>query len=255
MENIDTLREDILSRDGYGTHFNIYSGDGDEEDYILAPYDENFRKPVINGIQQDKNGMWWPMNGLGLRTYLSDRFNNWLKTDWIDGENGIDELTKITPEILSGEGLKYNTLILMERLYNFLNRVVVMNGSYRAWQIAGWAHGARTEHETPEFCGGKAAEIVFNEVVSTAEAGNEPLGSLGGRGQITGERGGKIHIKAYEPSYVMGIVSIVPRIDYSQGNEWYTRLYTWDDYHKPEFDGISFQELITDEMAAWDTIR
>ena len=26
-----------------------------------------------------------------------------------------------------------------------------------------------------------------------------------------------------------------------------------DDFHKPELDGVGFQDLITDQMAAWDT--
>ena len=27
-----------------------------------------------------------------------------------------------------------------------------------------------------------------------------------------------------------------------------------DDFHKPELDGIGFQDLITDQMAWWDTV-
>lgn len=51
----------------------------------------------------------------------------------------------------------------------------------------------------------------------------------------------------------MGIVSLTPRIDYSQGNEWWTLWETMDDLHKPALDGIGFQDLITDQMAVWDT--
>lgn len=51
----------------------------------------------------------------------------------------------------------------------------------------------------------------------------------------------------------MIIGSFTPRIDYSQGNKWWTRLQTMNDFHKPNLDGIAFQELITDEMAAFDT--
>ena len=81
-----------------------------------------------------------------------------------------------------------------------------------------------------------------------------PLGSLAGRGADRANRGGKsIHIKIKEPSFIIGITSLTPRIDYSQGNKWWTRLETMNDLHKPALDGIGFQELITDEMAAWDT--
>ena len=39
--------------------------------------------------------------------------------------------------------------------------------------------------------------------------------------------------------------SHTPRIDYSQGNKWWTRLESMDDFHKPTLDAIGFQELIT----------
>ncbi len=48
----------------------------------------------------------------------------------------------------------------------------------------------------------------------------------------------------------MGIVSLTPRLDYSQGNKWDVNLETMDDLHKPALDEIGFQELIT-EQAAW----
>ena len=48
----------------------------------------------------------------------------------------------------------------------------------------------------------------------------------------------------------MGIVSITPRIDYSQGNEWCTELRTWNDLHKPGLDQIGFQDLMMGQQAA-----
>ena len=51
----------------------------------------------------------------------------------------------------------------------------------------------------------------------------------------------------------MALSSYVPRVDYSQGNKWWTRLETMDDLHKPNLDAIGFQELITDEICALDT--
>ena len=51
----------------------------------------------------------------------------------------------------------------------------------------------------------------------------------------------------------MGIVSITPRIDYYQGNDWDNDLISIDDFHKPALDQIGFQGLITDQMAWFDT--
>ena len=62
-----------------------------------------------------------------------------------------------------------------------------------------------------------------------------------------------MRIKANEPSYIMGIVSLTPRLDYSQGNKWDMNLRTMDDLHKPALDEIGYQDLITDQMAWFDT--
>ena len=77
---------------------------------------------------------------------------------------------------------------------------------------------------------------------------------MAGRGVLTNKhKGGYIKIKTDEPSYIIGIISLTPRVDYSQGNKWDTNLMTWDDFHKPILDGIGFQDLITDQMDYRDT--
>ena len=65
--------------------------------------------------------------------------------------------------------------------------------------------------------------------------------------------GGKITIKCSEHCYIIGIASITPYVDYSQGNEWDVNLKTMDDFHKPALDSIGFQDLITEQLAWWDT--
>ena len=62
-----------------------------------------------------------------------------------------------------------------------------------------------------------------------------------------------LKVKCTEPSMIMALGSITPRVDYSQGNKWWTRLESMDDFHKPTLDAIGFQELITEEAAAWNT--
>ena len=42
----------------------------------------------------------------------------------------------------------------------------------------------------------------------------------------------------------MGIASITPRVDYSQGSPFDLSLNTLDDIHKPQLDGIGYQDLI-----------
>ena len=64
-------------------------------------------------------------------------------------------------------------------------------------------------------------------------------------------KGGNIHIRVDEPCYIFGIISITPRLDYSQGNKWDNNLLSMDDLHKPALDGIGWQTLQTGQLAWW----
>ena len=58
----------------------------------------------------------------------------------------------------------------------------------------------------------------------------------------------KALIKVTEPSYIIGIASITPRVDYSQGNDFDIMLDNLDQIHKPQLDQIGFQDLLTWKM-------
>ena len=107
--------------------------------------------------------------------------------------------------------------------------------------------------ETPVYEGGISGEIEFGEIVSTSATeiqGNEPLGTLAGKGYNSNKKGGTVTIKLSEPSYIIGIASITPRVDYSQGNDWDNDLDTLNDIHKPQLDGIGYQDLLEKWMHA-----
>lgn len=195
---------------------------------------------------------WYSQAGLAVKTYLSDRFNNWLNTEWIDGTTGgINAITAV--DVTDGK-LTMDALILQKKIFNMLNRVAITDGTYQAWREATYGIRSATLPESPIFCGGMQSEIAFDEIVSNSATDEEPLGTLAGRGIATMYKSGRgLKIKCTEPSMIMALGSITPRIDYSQGNKWWTRLQNMDDFHKPTLDAIGFQELITDEMAAWNT--
>ena len=195
---------------------------------------------------------WYSQAGLAVKTYLSDRFNNWLNTEWIDGTTG--GINAITAVDVSDGRLTMDALILQKKIFNMLNRVAITDGTYQAWREATYGIRSATLPESPIFCGGMQSEIAFDEIVSNSATDEEPLGTLAGRGIATMYKSGRgLKIKCTEPSMIMALGSITPRIDYSQGNKWWTRLQNMDDFHKPTLDAIGFQELITDEMAAWNT--
>lgn len=195
---------------------------------------------------------WYSQAGLAVKTYLSDRFNNWLNTEWIDGTTGgINAITAV--DVTDGK-LTMDALILQKKIFNMLNRVAITDGTYQAWREATYGIRSAMLPESPIFCGGMQSEIAFDEIVSNSATEEEPLGTLAGRGVATMYKSGRgLKIKCTEPSMIMALGSITPRIDYSQGNKWWTRLENMDDFHKPTLDAIGFQELIAEEAAAWST--
>lgn len=243
LSNIDEMREAILAAPKT-VPFNI-------ENLNSMPYMASLADATVNETNANGNASWFNQAGLGIKTYLSDRFNNWLSTEWIDGEGGIADITSVD---VSDGMLKMDALILAKKIYDMMNRIAVSDGSYQSWQEVVYDEKALRIAESPMYVGGMSSEVVFDEVVSNSATEDQPLGTLAGRGAERKARGGNsIKIKIREPSMIMIIGSFTPRVDYSQGNKWWTRLQTMNDFHKPNLDGIAFQELITDEMAAFDT--
>lgn len=245
LSNIDDARKIILSKDV----INIgYVNDPSEDDLNFPPYDTISHQAL--GYTQNM----FPLNGLMLKTYQSDLFNNWIQTDWIDGDNGIAAITRVD----TSDGLNLDALNLAQKVYNMLNRIAVSGGTYEDWQEAVYGQQVLKRAETPVYCGGMSSEIVFQEVVSNADTDVQGdfqrLGSLAGKGTLVGKKGGSINIHIDEPSLIMCIASITPRVSYSQGNKWYmTELISYNDLHKPELDGIGFQNLMGEQLAWFDT--
>lgn len=227
LSKIDELREDILAKG--------------RNEYIIGS-GGNCSVEVFN--DEVANMTSGNMGGLILKTHFSDIFNNWVNTEWVDGDNGINKLTSIDT---SGGSFTIDTLNLAEKVYNLLNRIAVSGGTYKDWIETVYTTDYYFRAETPVYEGGMSTEIEFSEVTSTSATeieGNEPLGTLAGKGFASNKQGGHITIKVNEPSYIIGMASITPRVDYSQGNDWDNDLDTLDDLHKPQMDGIGYQDLM-----------
>lgn len=246
--NIDAMRERLLRASDYQA-YTISKAEG-VEPYIdiLEPLDhESFNPTGQTSLQNNQEG-------LALKTYLSDLHNNWLAKESIEGSNNsIAELTAVD----TSEGyFNIDTLNLAKKVYELLNRVAVSGTSYYDWLNAVYDHEFYTNIHSPMYIGGLSNEIVFQEVISNAEASDQPLGTLAGRGVSSNHKqGGYIDVRIDEPCYIIGIASITPRITYSQGNKWDTSLQTLDDLHKPQLDQIGFQDLPIESMGYWGTIQ
>jgi hypothetical protein len=244
LDNIDQMRLNLLTdMTSQTTGYKITNT-------TISPY----------GLALEKNGTAYSkkfsQEGLGLKTYNSDLFNNWISTEWIDGVDGVSAVTAIDT---SGGSFTIDELNLSKKVYNMLNRIAISGGSYDDWLDAVYTHERKTSIESPVYLGGLIRNVVFQEVVSTADTKQvdgkgDPLGTLAGRGKMGNLRkGGHIVVKVDEPSYILGICSLTPLVDYSQGNQWDVNLMTMNDFHKPALDEIGFQDLVTDQMAWWET--
>lgn len=238
LTNLDDMRSDILSTNNIGTTFYI-----DENTYL--PYGVNCK--INSNINQSNN--YYEQNGLVVKTYLSDIFNNFVNKEYVES---ISEQSAVD---VSNGLLIMDALNTAKKVYNALNRIALGDGSYNDWQEVIWGNPAPRMVESPIYCGGLSNDIFFDEVVSTGtESEEKPLGSLAGRGimNMDQRKGGNITIHVEENCYIIGIVSITPRIDYFQGNDWdVTELKTMDDIHKPSLDGIGFQPLMAETVAWW----
>lgn len=236
LETLDKIRDEILKTPG------------NQELKLESATDQDVRNLFYDIRDASKN----KLGGLILKTYDSDIFNNWVKTDWIDGENGISKVTALKPD--EDGTITMDALNLQQKVYNMLNRIAVSGGTYRDWLETVYTAGRYLDRpETPVFQGGMSQMIEFDEVVATTgNAEGQVLGELAGRGYARQPNtSGRLHFQVEEPGYVVGIMAITPMIDYSQGNDFDLNLLTMDDLHKPALDGIGYQDLMNEQRAWW----
>ena len=245
LENIDKMRMEILKAVDSTSPFII-------DKNSIEPYCLPFKRGNIEGEPFCATNK---MEGLLIKTYQSDLFNNWVSSEWVDGDGGINEVSAVDT---SAGSFTIDQLNIASKVYNMLNRIAISGGTYNDYLEVQYDENSRRMYEHPVYIGGKIRELAFQEVISqsatTFEGVPQPLGQLGGKGVVAGKnKGGKITVKCTEPCYIMGIVSLTPYVDYSQGNAWDVNLKTMADLHVPALDEIGYQDLITDQMAWFDT--
>lgn len=195
---------------------------------------------------------YYPMQGLAICTYKSDRNNNWLDSEYIDKVFGV--AGKGVVDVTNG--LNLNTLLLAQKIFNQANKIAIGNRSYNDWLLT--IHGQSVDRpcEIPVYEGGMSQDIYFEEIRSTAATEGQPVGTIAANGVMGREKnGGKVVIRAEEAGLIYGILRIVPNVIYSQGNDPDDDILTMDDIHQPDLDGIGYQDLLTEYMAAVDTRR
>ena len=118
LTNIDEMTMDLLTDVRNPTSYLIQSSS--RTPYSLPLKTENGARCMI-GTQE----------GLALKTYQSDKFNNWIDTEWIDGTGGVSEVTRVATD--ADGAFTIDALSLANKVYKMLNRINMSGGSYNDW--------------------------------------------------------------------------------------------------------------------------
>lgn len=242
LSDISDLRKELLKKSLDGLAYRI------NRETEFEPYKSILEFNVNTAI----GAKMFAQEGLYVITYQSDMFTNWVNQEYISGANGVNELTKIETD--EDGNFTIDQLIFNRKLYDALMRVDVAGGQIDDYIEVSYDYERRNKIQGSMYIGGLSREIAFQEVVSNTGTTDQPLGTIAGKGILTEKnRGGKIEISVEQPTIVKGYISIKPRVVYSQGNDWFNDLEDWSDLHRPSFDNIGFQDLISDSFAAFDT--
>ena len=117
LESLDTLRDNILTTKGNVT----FSVTGVDSVPVLQQFNERYGTTGTGALKTTA-----PQFGLALKTYNSDLYQNWINTDWIEGVNGINEISSVD---VSDGSLSMDALNLAQKVYNMLNRIAVSGRS------------------------------------------------------------------------------------------------------------------------------
>ena len=124
LAQFDQLREDILAA---GTsRFIINNATRGNYSYFNNLFDGQCKTSGTGSKTTLASS--YPGAGLILKTHQSDVFNNWINSEWVDGENGISAVTAIDT---SGGEFTIDTLNLAKKVYDMLNRIAVSGGTYK----------------------------------------------------------------------------------------------------------------------------
>lgn len=179
LTDIDKTREQILSL-GSAEGIIDVTGANINQSYLKQFVERENGEAKTNPLKTIR-----PNFGLAIKTHQSDIFNNWINTEWIDGDNGINAITAVDT---SAGSFTIDQLNLSKKVYEMLNRIAISGGSYRDWIETVYTTKYTPRPETPIYEGGMSDEIIFQEVISNSATEDEPLGTLAGRGTSAGRK-------------------------------------------------------------------
>lgn len=212
---------------------------------LLSPQDSSISETV------DTSNPYGGLAGLALRCHMPDKMNVILNSAFYDAN-----VTNVRVNTTS-EGFTVDQLVTAKKLWNSRNKDASTSGFFSDWIKSHFGVTPRIMNEQPTFCGSSGSDIFFEDIRATTNAisdydSHPYTQSLGdkassGKGYSSSRR---FRIEADRPGYVMVLASLVPRVDYYQGVERFTRHTKTTDLFTPEFNGIGLQDVLESDLCA-----
>lgn len=118
------------------------------------------------------------------------------------------------------------------------------DGDYNSLIQAHYGWNPKSQDRSPTYLGGSIQRIEFQDVVSTAETTNQPLGSVTSRA-LSGGRNKIPHFVAPDFGYVMILASLVPDTFYTQGlSEEFDASLKGAELPWPEFANLQKENVL-----------
>ena len=111
-----------LLKQDEGVRFKI--NDAELEPYCLP------LKKHSDGVVIDARSVLSSQEGLAIKTYQNDLFNNWVNTEWIDGDNGINAVTSVN---VVDNKFTIDEFNMKKKVYEMLNAIGMSGGTYDDW--------------------------------------------------------------------------------------------------------------------------
>lgn len=208
----------------------------------------------------DLDSTWsYPVNYSSARAVFGSLVRRTYKPDvnsaWLSKVNYDTMVTGARVNIGSDDAFTINELRYANKLMKYNERGIVSGGRYSDWIKAEYGFNIQKWLDVPEYLGSTSCYLNFEDVVQTTgsfsadggQADLNPLGTLGGRGR--GFMSGANHIfTTPENGYIIGLASIIPIPDYSQGSHIMYRKLNFGDLYTPSLDRIGFQARLESEL-------
>lgn len=194
----------------------------------------------ISSGSQSRPTTSWPLDNITTHEGL---FPALFKPDLFSAYYDSEETDKLA--IMTSGNIQ--SIRVAQADYNLKASILVRGKQYDKYNevING---GNVSINDSPVFCGSDYVRIQFQDIVSTAQTENQPLGTPTSRGYGAEFDTPRIDFVTQEPGILLTLCSVVPRVSHNNAVKPEHRYRNFGDIPNRFFDGVGFQDLRAGDM-------